>query len=164
MHYRNGEISELNEIKQLAMAAWGKFQSQLTPENWNKLIGGLEDDRTYIDLFNSADCVVCTTDENQLIGMAFLVSSGHPTEIYLSEWSYIRFVSVHPSYARKGIGRKLTEICINRAKANQEKHIALHTSELMRNAIHIYESLGFTVVSEIPPRLGKKYWLYKLDL
>jgi GNAT superfamily N-acetyltransferase len=31
-------------------------------------------------------------------------------------------------------------------------------------ARHIYESLGFEIVKELKPRLGKKYWLYKLEL
>lgn len=36
--------------------------------------------------------------------------------------------------------------------------------EIMNNARHIYESLGFKIVREIDQRLGKRYWLCKLDL
>jgi len=46
----------------------------------------------------------------------------------------------------------------------KEKTIALHTSEFMDAARHIYEGLGFIMVKEIPPRYGKRYWLYRLDL
>jgi hypothetical protein len=35
---------------------------------------------------------------------------------------------------------------------------------MMHKARHIYESLGFTILREIEPRLGKKYWLYTLDI
>jgi len=35
---------------------------------------------------------------------------------------------------------------------------------MMDKARHIYESLGFKILKEIVPRLGKKYWLYTLDL
>jgi ribosomal protein S18 acetylase RimI-like enzyme len=55
-------------------------------------------------------------------------------------------------------------MCIDKAKQTKEKTIALHTSEFMDAARHIYESLGFKVLHEIAPRLGKKYWLYTLDL
>jgi hypothetical protein len=34
----------------------------------------------------------------------------------------------------------------------------------MDTARHIYESVGFKVLKEIDQRLGKRYWLYKLDL
>jgi len=92
------------------------------------------------------------------------VPNGNPTDIYLTEWCYIRFVSVDPDFRGKGIGKKLTNLCIEKAKENGEQTIALHTSELMDDARHIYESLGFEIVKEIAPRLGKRYWLYKLEL
>jgi ribosomal protein S18 acetylase RimI-like enzyme len=34
----------------------------------------------------------------------------------------------------------------------------------MDKARHIYEKLGFTILREIDQRLGRRYWLYKLDL
>jgi ribosomal protein S18 acetylase RimI-like enzyme len=96
--------------------------------------------------------------------MAFLVSKGNPTDIYEEEWSYVRFVTVDPDFGGQGIGRKLTTMCIAAARQNGEKTIALHTSELMGKARHIYETLGFEILKEIDQRLGKRYWLYKLDL
>jgi len=42
--------------------------------------------------------------------------------------------------------------------------MALHTSEMMRSARHIYEKIGFNILKEIEPRLGVKYWLYTLEL
>jgi ribosomal protein S18 acetylase RimI-like enzyme len=108
--------------------------------------------------------LVCENESKEIVGMAFLVSSGYPTDIYQKDWASIRFVSVHPSYSGQGIGRQLTERCIELARGNNEKTIALHTSEMMHKARHIYESLGFTILREIESRLGKKYWLYTLDL
>jgi len=52
------------------------------------------------------------------------------------DWSYIRFVTVDPSFGGQGIGRKLTTLCIDTARQN-ESVIALHTSELMDAARHI---------------------------
>jgi uncharacterized protein (DUF1810 family) len=34
----------------------------------------------------------------------------------------------------------------------------------MDAARHIYESLGFTILKEIPNRFGKRYWLYTLNI
>jgi ribosomal protein S18 acetylase RimI-like enzyme len=73
-------------------------------------------------------------------------------------------VGVNPSYAGRGIARQLTETCIKKAKELGEKTVALHTSEFMDAARHLYESIGFRVLKEIPERLGKKYWLYTLDI
>jgi ribosomal protein S18 acetylase RimI-like enzyme len=162
--YKQGTTDDLNELKDLAVRSWGQFQSKLTIANWIKLYTSLTDDKTYKELLDKSDCIVCTSDQEKIIGMAFLVPKGNPTDIYDKEWSYIRFVSVDPGFSGQGIGRKLTAMCIETARKNGEKIIALHTSELMDKARHIYESLGFTILKEIDQRLGKRYWLYKLDL
>jgi len=162
--FRKGNIDDLNNLKQVAIKSWGQFQTSLTDEHWKTLSDSLNDDNTYTNLLENSDCIVCSTAEDKIIGMAFLISSGNPTEIYDKEWSYIRFVSVEPEFSGNGIGRKLTEMCIELAKSNNEKTIALHTSELMDNSSHIYETLGFRILREIDQRLGKRYWLYKLDL
>jgi ribosomal protein S18 acetylase RimI-like enzyme len=73
-------------------------------------------------------------------------------------------VGVHPHYTGHGIARRLTEKCIEKAKELKEVTIALHTSEFMNAARHLYESMGFKVLREIPNRLGKRYWLYTLDI
>jgi ribosomal protein S18 acetylase RimI-like enzyme len=96
--------------------------------------------------------------------MAFLLPSGNPTEIFENDWSYIRMVGVHPGYTGRGIARKLTEECIKLAGELNENIIALHTSEFMDAARHLYESIGFKRLKEIPNRLGKRYWLYTLDI
>ncbi len=79
-------------------------------------------------------------------------------------WSYIRMVGVHPHYAGRGIGKQLTQRCIDFAISSDEQVIALHTSEYMNAARHIYESLGFKQMKELEPRYGKRYWLYQLEL
>jgi ribosomal protein S18 acetylase RimI-like enzyme len=161
--YRQGTIHNLIEIKDLAVKSWSQFSHQLTEENWAKLCNTLTDINTFTDLLNLANCTVCC-DDKKIIGMAFLVPSGNPTAIYDRKWCYIRFITVDPDFAGQGIGRKLTTGCIDLARENGESVIALHTSELMNNARHIYESLGFKIEREIDQRLGKRFWLYKLEL
>ena len=58
----------------------------------------------------------------------------------------------------------LTEKCIEKAKENNEILFALHTSEYIDNARHIYKKLGFEQIKELPQRLFNKYWLYELKL
>lgn len=164
MIYRQGTIDDLKQLRQLALKSWQQFQNDLTPENWQKLRKSLNNEQTYLDLLEKSYCLVCENDNKEIIGMAFLVPKGNPTEIYETNWSYIRFVSVDPSFSGKGIGRQLTEKCIEIAKSNNEQIIALHSSEMMNKARHIYESLGFTIIKELEPRFGKKYWLYKLEI
>ncbi len=162
--YRKGHSSDALKLKQLAMLSWGKFQDDLTRENWSKLYGIISREKTFIELLQNTDSFICETENNEIVGMAFIVSRGNPTDIYDGSWSYIRFVTVNPMYSGRSIGKTLTEMCIEKAKANNEKTIALHTSIMMPAARHIYEKLGFKIYKELEPHLGKQYWLYLLKL
>lgn len=164
MIFRQGNISDINLLKTLAIKSWGQFESELTIDNWQRLKTGLSNDKIFLELLEHSYSLVCENDKKEIVGMSFLVPHGNPTEIYDEKWCYIRFVSVAPEYAGQGIGRQLTEKCIQFARDNKQQTIALHTSEMMNNARHIYEGLGFKILKELAPRFGKKYWLYTLDI
>lgn len=161
--YRKGTIADLNGIKQLGIRSWQQYEHILTPENWQLLHTSLTNDDTYLQLINNATSFLCIY-RNVIIGMAFLVPSGNPTDIYPADWCYIRFVSVMPGYENKGIAKHLTKMCLDHAAQTSEKTIALHTSEMMDAARHVYEKFGFTIIKDLGLRLGKQYWLYKKEL
>ncbi len=161
--YRNGTINDLQELKNLGVVSYGQHAPLLSPDSKEKLFNFLHNDKEWENLLQVSSSFVCA-DNDSIVGMAYLIPQGHPTDIYPADWCYIRMVGVHPDYSGRGIGKKLTVMCMEKAKELNEKTIALHTSEFMNAARHIYESLGFTIVKEIPPRYGKRYWLYKLDL
>jgi ribosomal protein S18 acetylase RimI-like enzyme len=161
--YRPGTINDVDQLQSLGIIAYGQFQSVLTPDNWTIFNGNLQDKQKFIDVLKIAKCFVCL-DNDKIVGTAYIIPSGNPTDLFKSEWSYIRMVGVNPNYQGQGIAKILTKMCIDIAKQNNEKTIALHTSEFMDAARHIYENLGFKVLKEIPPLYGKKYWIYTLEL
>ena len=163
MKYREGNSNDVAGLQKLALISYGQFQNILTEENWSRLKGHLTNENLFPDLLKISKGFVCE-HEHEIIGMAFLVPKGNPTEIFQDDWSYIRMVGVDPKFGGKGIGKMLTQMCIDHAKSTNEKVIALHTSEYMNAARHIYESLGFKQIKELEPRFGKRYWIYKLEL
>lgn len=164
MNYRKGNSNDVNQLKKLGLASWKQFKENLTNQNWDKLYKIVNNKDTYSELLRNSEYFVCENNNQVIVGMAFLVAQGNPTEIYDTKWCYIRFVSVDPAYSGNGIGKKLTNLCIETAINNNEQIIALHTSEIMKSARHIYGKLGFEIRREIEPRLGVKYWLYTLNL
>jgi ribosomal protein S18 acetylase RimI-like enzyme len=98
------------------------------------------------------------------VGVAFFVPHGNPAGFFSAEWCYIRRVGVRPEYQGKGIAQQLTQLCIEHARNTGEKTIALHTSEFMDAARHIYERTGFRRQEEVKTLFGKKYWVYLLEL
>lgn len=163
MSYRTGTHEDIKEMCQLGIASWSRFRSALTGDNWEKLLAAVSSEATYTGLLERSHCFVCSNG-NQVIGMAFLMYSGTAFDVYEAGWCSIRFVTVHPGHNGKGIGKKLTQLCIEKATELGEKTIALHTSEIMPAARHIYESAGFTIQKEISPRFGKRYWLYTMAI
>lgn len=161
--YREGKMEDLAELQALGLASYGQYAERLGPGNWKQMETSLQRINMYEDLLKTAKSFVCT-DKEKIVGMAYLLPKGNPNEIYPAGWSYIRMVGVYPEYSGRGIAKKLTAMCIDYAKASGEDCVALHTSEIMDAARHIYESLGFRVVRELPKRYGIRYWLYRLDL
>jgi len=164
LNFRKGNKNDLDQLQQLAIKSWSEFKGELTNDHWNELRQLLNNDATYSELLEKSACVICENELREVIGMAFLVPRGNPTDIYDENWCHLRFVSVDPAYRGQGIGENLTKRCIEIALKNKEQTMALHTSEIMQSARHIYEKLGFKILKEIEPRLGVRYWLYTLEL
>jgi len=163
MQFRQATINDIHALKALALSSWQQFEVSLGKDNWNELCLAL-DKVNYADLVNSAYGVVCTVGEEAIVGMAFLVPSGNPTDIFPGDWCYVRMVTVDANYNGMGIGRGLMLRCIEQARDQGESIIGLHTAEFMNKARHIYESVGFRIVRELGQRFGNKYWLYQMDL
>src|SRR6478609_5804485 len=105
--FRRATYNDLTDLNNLAVKSWAQFQSFLTDENWIKLNSSLTNDKTYAELLDKSTGFIATSDNANIVGMAFLVPGGNPTDIYDKEWSYIRFVTVDPDFGGQGIGRKL---------------------------------------------------------
>src|SRR5450631_2124736 len=107
MIYRPTVENDLPALQSLAIASYGQLKPNITPANWNKLEALLISEDNFPVLIQSCYGFVCE-EENQLLGMAFLVPGGNPTKIYSSETSIVRMVGVHPDHSGKGIAQTLT--------------------------------------------------------
>jgi GNAT superfamily N-acetyltransferase len=57
-------------------------------------------------------------------------------------------MTVSEAYRGNGVGRKLLEFVIERAKTMGAKRLYLETNSKLTNAIHVYEALGFRHLPE----------------
>lgn len=161
--YRTATWEDVPSLQKLGLASFGTFQGILSGAGWTKLEGNLNQISVYEALMEKSTGLVCMFGQ-QMVGMAFFIPSGNPTDIYPAEWCYVRMVGVHPDFGGKGIGKELMRQCLELARETQEKTIGLHTSEFMDAARHIYENMGFVRVKELEPRFEKRYWLYRLEI
>ncbi len=163
LHYRTAGHDDIPQLVNLGVIAYGVYREAIGDDNNEKMMNNLRNTGNWEELLGKAQGFVCT-DGTKIVGMAFITPSGNPWDIFENDWAYIRLVGVDPAYQGQGIARTLTAMCINEAKKNKEKTIALHTSEIMPAARRIYESVGFRILKEIPPRFEKRYWIYTLDV
>jgi GNAT superfamily N-acetyltransferase len=161
--YRKGHSDDLEDLRLLGLSSYGQFKDTLSADAWKKMESGVGNIKTYEELLKVANCFVCE-HRGKIVGMAFQVPKGNPFAFFESDWSYIRLIGVEPAYEGKGIGRRLTERCVEEARRSGEQIIALHTSEFQDAARHIYESMGFKVLRSLDPIYEKKYWLYTMNL
>jgi len=57
--------------------------------------------------------------------------------------SGIRLLCVDPGFRGHGLGRKLTEFCIDQARERGHGQVILHTTEAMKVAWALYQKMGF---------------------
>ena len=85
-------------------------------------------------------------------------------EFFEPEWPIIRMLVVDPVARGLGIGRRLTEACVARARRDGSRLIALHTSPAMRVALAMYLRMGFVLDRTAPDRFGVPYGVYLLPM
>jgi len=104
LNFRKGHIHEGTVYRDLAFTSYGTYKNVLETKHWETLKNNLQNEDMWVHILETSIPFVCENN-NTIIGMAFLVLSGHPTEIYPADCSYIRLVGVHPDYAGKGIAK-----------------------------------------------------------
>ena len=163
MIFRIAYEKDLSALEELGLASYGRLKIHMMTESWQKMETLLKSDQTFPILVRDCHSFVCE-ENGRLLGMAFLVPRGNPTKVYSADTSYIRMVGVHPDAGGKGIAQALTKLCIEKAKETGETMISLHSAEVMYDARHIYEKLGFKKIRLLDEHYGLKYWLYEMHL
>ncbi|TQV72144.1 GNAT family N-acetyltransferase [Aliikangiella marina] len=92
--------------------------------------------------------IVAKDDENNLLGglvyfsdMAHYGSGGEAPKV--KNASGIRLLGVGENARGQGVGKALTDYCIQQAKADGNQQVILHTTQAMDIAWKMYEGLGF---------------------
>lgn len=96
----------------------------------------------------STKLLVAVSSENELLGgvvyfedMKYYGSGG--SAITITNASGIRLLAVHSKARGMGIGRALTQKCIQLAKEKNQTQVILHTTKAMQRAWGLYEKMGF---------------------
>ena len=104
MNYRRATLADVDQLKRLALLAYGQYASVLGEDQWAMMKNNLANETLYAQLLKQSAGFICEQD-NKLVGMVFLVPHGNPTAYFDEDWAYIRLLGVDPDYEGRGIGR-----------------------------------------------------------
>jgi predicted N-acetyltransferase YhbS len=152
---------DIDAIAALNLEAYREFADRMTPDNWQKMEASIRS----VEARTRSTRFLVMREQGAIVGSVGYCPAGKGNpEIFPQDWAGLLVLAVAPSHRGRGIARTLVSACIACARDDSARVIGLFTSELMIGAQHLYESLGFRRERELPPKLGLRYWRYKLDL
>jgi ribosomal protein S18 acetylase RimI-like enzyme len=151
---------EYDEVAALSVEAWREFAPALTAEDW----ATIETSLLNVEKRAGQGSMIVAEQGGKLAGAVGYFAPGTPRhERFPGEWALVIMLAVRPSHRGRGIGKLLTEECIQRARRDGARRIGLHTGEVMAAARALYENLGFKPQREFR-QYGLRYRIYVLDL
>jgi len=158
MPFTPGDTDEVNTV---ALEAFAQYQG--TFSDWEVLTRGVG---AMASLAADAEIIVARQDDGKLVGAVAYVPPRHMprADFFDSDWPIIRMLVVNPAARGLGLGRKLTQACIDRAQRDGAAVIALHTSPAMAAALGLYLRMDFKLAKQVPDRFGVAYGVYLKDL
>lgn len=80
-------------------------------------------------------------------------------DFFEADWPIVRLLSVAPIGRGRGVGQRLLDECIARARRDGAPALALHTTPVMKAAQKLYARSGFVVQRTLPDMYGVPYVL-----
>ncbi|GIQ57291.1 N-acetyltransferase [Flavobacterium collinsii] len=145
---RNALPSEFEEIGKLLISVYSQldgFPKENEQPNYYKMLANIGDFTNY----PQTELLVATDENNALLGavvyfndMQYYGSGGIATQEQNS--SGFRLLGVATTARGKGIGKLLTQECIQKAASDKREQVIIHSTLAMKTAWEMYEKLGFT--------------------
>ncbi|MES2898113.1 MAG: GNAT family N-acetyltransferase [Pseudomonadota bacterium] len=146
-------------VDALALQSWEQYRDHY--DDWPAIgarIGAMS------ALAASGEIIVATVDDH-IEGAVAYVGPGKPkAEMFKPEWPIMRMLVVAPAARGMGLGRALAQECMRRARRDQARVFALHTSDMMTVALPMYLRMGFEYAGPAPAIGGVPYSIYLKQL
>ncbi|MCZ0738712.1 GNAT family N-acetyltransferase [Phreatobacter sp. AB_2022a] len=154
--YKAGDAPVLDRLAVAAFSQYGALFS-----DWPAMARALA---CHAALAAKAEIIVAEHD-GEVAGSVGYCGPGRPKAAYFDEaWPIIRMLVVAPAARGLGLGRLLSEACLDAARRDGAPLIALHTSPIMTVALPMYLRMGFAWLKDVQPIHGVPYAVYTKQL
>ena len=140
---RDARDGEHEAIRELTLRAYREYAALMTPSAWAGLSAAV---RSALDSTEQVARIVAAREGGTLVGSVLLyppAADAYAGATARAAWPEVRLLAVAPEARGHGVGRRLMEECIRRARAAGAGELGLHTSVSMRAAIRLYTDMGF---------------------
>ena len=151
LRIRQAGVSDRAAVEAVTLAAYEQYASVLPAPLWSAYRENI-----LATLAEAAPGVVLVAEsEGRIVGSVLLYPAG-ATMIEPGtgrEWRIgepeVRLLAVPPVGRGRGVGRRLMEECIRRTRAAGAATMTLHTTDMMKVAMALYERMGFRRATEL---------------
>ncbi|HEU4326544.1 MAG TPA: GNAT family N-acetyltransferase [Roseiflexaceae bacterium] len=164
-HIRDAREDERGALRDLSLAAYEQYATIMAPTAWAGLRQAIQG---ALDASGPAERIVAAAPDGTLLGSVLLFppARGEPSAGGRMVWPELRVLAVAAQARSQGVGEALVQECARRARAAGFPALGLYTSESMREAVRLYERLGFQRVPEhdFRPPGAELIKAYRLEL
>ena len=137
---RDAEQSDFAAVQDVLRAANAGFADKVPPSFYHAYLRNLLDLSSRLE---ESQLLLAEWDGRIVGTITFYPDASREGWDWPSAWTGIRATAVLPALCGRGIGRNLTQACIDRSRVLGAPAICLHTGSFMHAAIALYERLGF---------------------
>lgn len=152
VHVRGARAGDRGAIEAVTLAAYQEFAPQM-PQHWElyrqNIVGTLAKTEPENQLVAEREGRIIGTVLLYPAGTTLTSPRGDVITLVLPE---VRLLAVAPEGRGHGVGEALMRECVRRARESGAPGITLHTTDMMRTAMRLYERLGFVRVRELDLR------------
>jgi ribosomal protein S18 acetylase RimI-like enzyme len=138
--------SEYERLAELYVQAWSELAPHVGPERWERMrsnISNLAARATFSE-------ILVAEKGGTMLGAVTYSGPGRrpdaapgPLRLIPLDWAYVGILAVAPEHRGRGVGRSLTESCVERARRDEAPSLGLGTRPVMAAAQRLYERMGF---------------------
>jgi GNAT superfamily N-acetyltransferase len=167
LHIRTARAPDDDAVREVTLAAYQEYAAVMQ-EHWENYRQSIL--ATLANVYPAEQIVAEQGDT--LVGTVLLFPAGTvlttPDGVSVTlALPEIRLLAVAPAVRGQGIGAALIKECLQRARQAGAKAVTLHTTDLMRVAMQMYERMGFVRAPELDfhpvPEVTIKGYRYQFD-
>jgi GNAT superfamily N-acetyltransferase len=164
-HIRDARDDEREAIRDVTLAAYEEYAAVMPRPFWEAYRRQL---LLTLDKEGPVEHIVAESEESIVGSVLLYPPLAHAyTDVEVGAgWPEVRLLAVAPGVRGQGVGTALMDECERRARRAGATTLGLHTMDMMREAVRLYEHRGFIRAPELDfhPAEGVVVKGYRLNL